>query len=562
MHYLQTEFTKNERDRINWELERCEMKARIAQLEGENRDLRYELIKLRQSNLQMEPKNHDDINFSEPQLLNSKLSVQENVKEIIYLLKSPQVTEKLDSWNNRSSSLHFLETMNLNSRKNVAKTEFMNVSKGGVSPLHTTSSSAATKTPVGDQSSDSSPINKSNDGVSSGYESDQETILMIEQTGSSTFKDQNNIQSPFSRKNSFCSLGDPKPGTIFKYYSASSMSGATSLNCVDKISLYQTNLLTLTTDGKLKRWVISSDLKINDARSPQFYGMGRSVIGIFWWDMKTFMTINEKGLDVWSVNFLKPLIHWDCFKDLQFQSVNMVDYENKWLLLKLGDKILMWKLDINNEQNAIKVSRNYELLLQDKNPSFFILGLSEESIIVLYLNPCHCTIYNFRGKVLQKIDLSNLVKDINLSDKNINRLLLNKKTSKLLIQINNQLIIYSFDQKKPILNFDLQNSPTNIIFKFNSQVVVLGYDDGTIEIRDFSDFKKILKSYNHYEIDKSAERIQSTQHIKGSDFEENKERLAKKSIKIDIANVNNTTAILSAGYTGLIRLDTMQEVAF
>ncbi len=37
MRFLQTEWHRHERDRNNWEIERAEMKSRIAKLEGENR---------------------------------------------------------------------------------------------------------------------------------------------------------------------------------------------------------------------------------------------------------------------------------------------------------------------------------------------------------------------------------------------------------------------------------------------------------------------------------------------------------------------------------------------
>jgi len=37
MRFLQTEWHTHERDRNRWEIERAEMKARIAKLEGENR---------------------------------------------------------------------------------------------------------------------------------------------------------------------------------------------------------------------------------------------------------------------------------------------------------------------------------------------------------------------------------------------------------------------------------------------------------------------------------------------------------------------------------------------
>ena len=39
MRYLQTEWQRNERDRIQWNLERAEMKTRIAKLEGDKRSL-------------------------------------------------------------------------------------------------------------------------------------------------------------------------------------------------------------------------------------------------------------------------------------------------------------------------------------------------------------------------------------------------------------------------------------------------------------------------------------------------------------------------------------------
>lgn len=37
MRFLQTEWHRHERDRNSWEIERAEMKARIAQLEGDHK---------------------------------------------------------------------------------------------------------------------------------------------------------------------------------------------------------------------------------------------------------------------------------------------------------------------------------------------------------------------------------------------------------------------------------------------------------------------------------------------------------------------------------------------
>ncbi|CAI4677490.1 AKR_collapsed_G0041360.mRNA.1.CDS.1 [Saccharomyces cerevisiae] len=95
MHYLQTEFTKNERDRITWELERSEMKARIAELEGENRDLKHQLNQIQSK--AVSPEGEKEEKHVPDSLLQSKLAVQENVKEIIYLLKGPNTVNQLES---------------------------------------------------------------------------------------------------------------------------------------------------------------------------------------------------------------------------------------------------------------------------------------------------------------------------------------------------------------------------------------------------------------------------------------------------------------------------------
>ncbi|AMD20850.1 HDR108Cp [Eremothecium sinecaudum] len=555
MHYLQTEFTKNERDRINWELERCEMKARIAQLEGENRDLRYECMKLKQEST-AEP---EDISYQEPQLIKSKLSVQENVKEIVYLLKSPQVTEQLDAWNNKCSSIHPLESMNLNTRKPSGKD--MAAESGSGAPMQDSPVSPKVKI-----TSPQQPLSPSL-FMSAGqkYESDQETIVLEQQSsalvspssggGSANIE---NITSPISLRSN--KMSSPK-----KVHLTQPASSTTPLAYVDKLTLFQNNLLTLTGDVQLKHWLISSDLELGDKLTiPTFHGLGQYVIAIFWWDAKTFITIDESGLKVWSVEIPEPIMQWDCFQNLEFENIDIIDFKNKWLVLKLGGRILIWKLDISNEDNMISIASNYELLLDDQKPAFFILGLTEESLIVLYLDPCHWTIYNFQGKVLQQYDLSEFTTDLNPKGNNVTRLVLNKKTSKLLIQINNQLIVYSFDQKKTVATFELESIPSNIVFKFNSEIVVLGYCDGTIEVRDLKDFDKIIKSYNHYRIENNALSSDVAHHRSDvvTRAEGEKEIPMKNFINMDVAIVNDTPAIVSGGDSGLVRLVSLHDVAF
>ncbi|AET39596.1 Far8p Ecym_4563 [Eremothecium cymbalariae DBVPG len=573
MHYLQTEFTKNERDRINWELERCEMKARIAQLEGENRDLRYLLLKTKQQYKDGDGVDGDlqeDMSFSEPSLLKSKLSVQENVKEIVYLLKSPQVTDQLDAWNNKGYSLHLLETMNLNCKKNVAEATNNSSGSGGgdgrASPMDASPTLPELEIP---NALPPSPFSLKH-GNGKNYDSDQETVILEDQLARMrppSASKQTSTMISSSRRSSFSSLFDVNAGSPKNMTVSKAIVGSDSLAFVDKITVFQNNLLTLTGDGHLKYWVIDPTLELNDSLTiPKFHGLGTDVLGIFWWDSKTFITIDQTGLKVWSIELPEPVMQWDCFQNFEFENIDMIDFKNKWLVLKLGGKILIWKINIASEEDSIKMASNYEIWLDAEDPTFFILGLTEESLIVLYLDPCHLAIYNFQGKILQQLDLGHLVKDLQPRGKNTTRLVLNKKTSKVLVQINNQIIIYSFDQKKTVANFTLESIPSNIIFKFNSESIILGYADGTIEIRNLTDIRNIIKNYNHYDIKKSAS-AQNTNKGQQSDPNsetntDDDESSVKSFMSMDIAVVDGTLAIVSGGDNGLIRLESVWEIAY
>lgn len=114
MHYLQTEFTKNERDRITWELERSEMKSYIMKLESENKDLRHKLAQLQ---IQSDEKLDLDSNCTQvdsESLMRAKTTVEDNVKDIIHLLNTPSALSQFDSLNGRKVPIHEMENLSLN----------------------------------------------------------------------------------------------------------------------------------------------------------------------------------------------------------------------------------------------------------------------------------------------------------------------------------------------------------------------------------------------------------------------------------------------------------------
>lgn len=120
MRYLQTEWQRNERDRIQWALERAEMKTRIAKLEGENSALRLEIenyakkIKIFETSLGNQPTNsakaeldavkrdfdlhhtlHADIDLTP--LIESRQYLDKCIQEVEYMLQSTSLDQQFET---------------------------------------------------------------------------------------------------------------------------------------------------------------------------------------------------------------------------------------------------------------------------------------------------------------------------------------------------------------------------------------------------------------------------------------------------------------------------------
>lgn len=118
MRYLQTEWQRNERDRIQWELERAEMKTRIARLEGEKRGLQVlvedqaKKLKILQASLK-QADNGDDVKgllkeaqdqfdgyvqeaaeADVSQLVESRQYLEKCIQEVEYLLQASSLEQQ------------------------------------------------------------------------------------------------------------------------------------------------------------------------------------------------------------------------------------------------------------------------------------------------------------------------------------------------------------------------------------------------------------------------------------------------------------------------------------
>lgn len=102
MHYLQKETTKNERDRVQWELEKGELKSNITKLEGENKSLHEEVSRLKaelghvnnSKNTKVNKAEVSKIKFKEVDvnpLAHAREKLQSQIKEIGVLLNATPV---------------------------------------------------------------------------------------------------------------------------------------------------------------------------------------------------------------------------------------------------------------------------------------------------------------------------------------------------------------------------------------------------------------------------------------------------------------------------------------
>lgn len=107
MRFLQLEWQRNERDRIQWDIERAEMKSRIAKLEGEQKSRERELAKLKKTISILEGTKQVAQSSEPDQSLNHPLDVSvesfvqardyldQCVSEVRYLLEQSGVGEEV-----------------------------------------------------------------------------------------------------------------------------------------------------------------------------------------------------------------------------------------------------------------------------------------------------------------------------------------------------------------------------------------------------------------------------------------------------------------------------------
>ncbi|CAR30958.1 hypothetical protein ZYGR_0P02620 [Zygosaccharomyces rouxii] len=545
MHYLQTEFTKNERDRISWELERSEMKARIAHLEGENKDLRYRLMKL-DPNPEPEILRTLDKSDTSP-LIKSKAAVQENVKEIIYLFKSPNLGSQMETLNEKKDPVHELEKMGFNqSRDNQSQplvdndnAEHQRIDLHQVDSLQEVTQHEDLGGAEIDERSDAGT-------VVVGSENEQQ-----EAEESSDFTKRHRSSSLFtSEKVQPLDAKEEQP----QEERVSLVQGSTDRSAIVRLKVHGNKVIAYSKSGELSQRFVNKSLDWENDQYHKYEGLSSELLDIFWVDNEKFLTLDNEGIKLRKTTVEDhPIAALKLFgENLQFNQVNAWDFKNSWLLLALKGRIYLKEISISPDSSKISIGKSYYFNTNKKvwDAKF---GMTEKSLIVLNRNPDELVIYSFQGKQLQKIDIrKHLSKNI-ASDSDA-MLYLNKKSSKLLILIQELLLIYSFDQKKIILKQSLRSQPTSVIFNSPKDYVALAYDDGYIELRNIKDFNSVIKRYNH--VNDEVELDENTQSLMDSGLRP----MDRNPIVLQDTEIDNHKVIISADNSGRMKLNEIQEL--
>ncbi|QLQ80164.1 hypothetical protein HG537_0D01650 [Torulaspora globosa] len=525
MHYLQTEFTKNERDRITWELERAEMKARIAQLEGENKDLRYKLMKFDMEALgtvkEIDTKEMSGDELSE--LLKSKMAVQESVKEIIYLFKSPEIASRIGSLNEERDSLHEIQKLNLNQDLQRLKMDEPPMSHLLETDLHP---SGIQPGPVYAGDLNSRDANSDAATVVLGSDTEGSESHDTRRRRSSSLFASTTVAPVETKKDDVGAFKDPaKMSSLFQNDGKSESAAISVLKALDN------QIISYSGNGHIELWKLDSQFQIGEKPDRTFDVVSSDFLDFYWLDAKRFLVFGHEGVKLYTTRSTSPLDSKEIFKELNFNISNATEHDfiNNRFLFVSTKSIQLLEISASTTSPADKLSMGRSYSIDGEREIISAkFGMTEKSLIVLYNDPYELVIYNYQGKVLQRVDIS---KQLFPTDKLQPSLILNKKSSKLLIALGTHILVYSFDKKKVILNETLKTQPTTIVFKTVRNCMLFGYQDGTAELRKLNNFN-------------STSRIA----IQGQEEPIN----CKKITRLDCTSVNSEILIISGFNDGTI----------
>lgn len=474
MHYLQEQFTKNEQNRILWELEKGELKTRISLLEAENKTLKKKLHQYENTDSSIS-KEKDSVHSQSNASGKGKGKVSKDVLDVI----SQSQADLEDTVKEISYLLRPLDLNNYNSQIiNNDPNNLMNDATNTLS-LEKNNSVLAPNTQQDIPAKQQLPTFSS---LTASGAQDQEQ-------GLEAMHHENGLHGNQREEN--------------QKSQSQNVTVTTALHKVDIIANNNSFIAIYDSNKGLLQTFSFSSISLASPPSSEF-----DIVGVrwMWWLQASnyLLVLHKQGIQI--INCLTGQITADFSTD--FAKLAVADFKNKYLLFnESGTKHLeVWELDFNGAlydkvTTTKKFKIGFECSFKDCK-----LGITEKS--VLLLTSTTLDIFNFEtSSLLTSIPLpesftspktSGLlgpsVLSPNTKSKGLSvsaaQLVLNSDSSSVLIHSHddhrnmNQFLIYSFEKLSFISEFTTNTNLDVSSIVFDSSVITMSYTNGLIELKD------------------------------------------------------------------------------
>lgn len=484
MHYLQKETTKNERDRIQWESERGELKANISKLEGDKKSLTEEVGRLKTELKSLKRNsgagggtkmNKDEVSklqFNEIDinpLAVARERLQSQIREIGVLLNATPVDlSKLDlndgraffSSNPTQHNAECTAESSLNSNKVIPKTEQTPDPAATSKAFSIPTPESAPESPLLSNSISDFTANDFTPETHDSTESDAETVI-----------DE--------------SIGGLKRSRSLSHHSIQKFMLTSHASTITSLSFNETEFLGASEDGVIKLWTMQDILNSEGELQPSktYRGDPTAIKFVKWINKTWFVTTSDIGVKFWKKDSLKASSKFDV------NGIKSFDTN--------GSYIAYTTLDGNWSVSALTCNTN---------------SIRYQQHIKLPAGKCDFVAFDPKNKdTLFKV-IDNSVERLNLKDsKSVTLVLSNLDLSKGQITHfsiegglwsflfdGGEVLLYNIEKKSIVFQQKYHVEVASV--KVNEKHIVVFLTNGDIKVYENKKTSEIFKEFNIYQI--------------------------------------------------------------
>ncbi|ODV73874.1 Far8p CYBJADRAFT_167288 [Cyberlindnera jadinii NRRL Y-1542] len=460
MHYLQTEWATNHRDRILMKSELEEMKCQVAKLTSENNSLRYINAKLQK---QLDSLNCADSNgkacareqdqlvnglqdFELAPLIEARRHLEDKMREVVFLLKGTDSDLSSQLELERQRALLVVEDQH----KHAAEVVDSDVKR------------VLTQSPAVPESPEYVPNGLTKD--SGDIDTDNETVIAEEDADKTK-------PTPSKRSNSFT------PSRPTTDYSKPRFTLKSHISQIRSLSSFANSLLTLASGGSIILWRFDEKVK-KDSISPKeikTYSSNCDDLEFINWISKDYFVVaSHSKVFLWNINQDTPDHEITCSSRLTQLVAN-----GDFVVLKMNKSVKILVLEHSSDITWLE--------FDDLNISAESIAL-RGSLLYVKIPGKNLEVYDISNKVklLQTIsisvDIDGIVQSLSIDDK-----LLALGTEK-------EVVVFDFTTNRILLQ-QSSKGVTQVFFTLSHIVIV--DRDGSISI--FSRDCHLLATMNHYD---------------------------------------------------------------